>query len=48
MDRNRLRMIEKIHTIWISGFLQHSLFQEVRIFLGLSERPMPSRGRLTC
>src|SRR5262249_23040618 len=25
--------------IWITGFLKHSLFREVRILLGLSERP---------
>src|SRR5262249_35211809 len=38
-DRNRLAMIEKVRTIWITGFLQKSLFQETRIILGLSERP---------
>jgi hypothetical protein len=32
-------MIEKARTIWITGFLQRSLFQETRIVLGLSERP---------
>ena len=37
-DRNRIAMLEKIRTIWITGFLQKSLFQETRILLGLSER----------
>ena len=37
-DRNRSAMLEKIRTIWITGFLQKSLFQETRILLGLSER----------
>jgi hypothetical protein len=38
-DRKRAAMIEKVRTIWITGFLQQSLFQETRIVLGLSERP---------
>jgi hypothetical protein len=38
-QQNRARMIEKVRTIWITGFLQKSLFQEVRIILGLNERP---------
>jgi hypothetical protein len=38
-SRNRTAMIEKVRTIWITGFLQKSLFQEVQILLGLSERP---------
>lgn len=38
-DRNRSAMIEKVRAIWITGFLQQSLFQETRILLGLSERP---------
>jgi hypothetical protein len=38
-NRNRSAMIEKVRTIWITGFLQQSLFHEVRILLGLSERP---------
>jgi hypothetical protein len=38
-DRNRAAMLEKVRTIWIDGFLQQSLFHEVRILLGLSERP---------
>src|SRR5262249_56129982 len=38
-NRNRSAMIEKVRTIWITGFLQQSLFQEVQILLGLSERP---------
>ena len=37
-DRNRSAMLEKVRTIWITGFLQKSLFQETRILLGLSER----------
>jgi hypothetical protein len=39
VNRNRSAMIEKVRTIWITGFLQQSLFQEIRILLGLSERP---------
>src|SRR5262245_34212037 len=38
-DRNRSAMIEKVRAIWITGFLKQSLFREVRILLGLSERP---------
>jgi NACHT domain len=38
-DRNRRSMIEKVRTIWITGYLQKSLSHEVRILLGLSERP---------
>jgi hypothetical protein len=38
-DRNRRAMIEKVRAIWITGFLQQSLFHEVRILLGLRERP---------
>jgi hypothetical protein len=38
-DRNRVAMLEKIRAIWITGFLQKSLFHETRILLGLSERP---------
>jgi hypothetical protein len=38
-DRNRTAMLEKVRTIWITGFLQKSLFQETRIVLGLAERP---------
>jgi hypothetical protein len=38
-DRNRAVMLEKVRTIWITGFLQKSLFQETRIVLGLAERP---------
>jgi eukaryotic-like serine/threonine-protein kinase len=37
-DRNRTAMIEKVRTIWITGFLQQSLFHETRVLLGLSER----------
>jgi hypothetical protein len=38
-DRNRTAMIEKVRAIWIDGFLKQSLFREVRILLGLNERP---------
>jgi eukaryotic-like serine/threonine-protein kinase len=38
-DRNRRAMIQKVRTIWIDGVLKKSLFHEVRIPLGLSERP---------
>jgi hypothetical protein len=38
-DRNRIAMIEKVRTIWITGFLQKSLFHEKSIVLGLAERP---------
>ena len=38
-DRNRACMIEKVRAIWIKGFLEKSLFNEVRIILGLAERP---------
>src|SRR5262249_55889284 len=37
-NRNRSAMIEKVRAIWITGFLRQSLFQEVLILLGLSER----------
>jgi len=37
-DRYRSAMLEKVRTIWVTGFLQKSLFQETRILLGLSER----------
>jgi hypothetical protein len=32
-------MIEKLRTIWIRAFLEKPLFKEVRILLGLAERP---------
>jgi DNA polymerase III delta prime subunit len=38
-NRNRTAMIEKVRTIWVTGFLRQSRFQETRILLGLSERP---------
>jgi TIR domain/NACHT domain len=38
-NRNRTAMIEKVRTIWITGFLQQSLFRELRIVMGLNERP---------
>jgi hypothetical protein len=37
-DRDRVRMLEKVRTIWITGFLEQSLFQQMRILLGFSER----------
>ena len=37
--RNRSKMLEKVRKIWITGFLERSLFHETRILLGLSERP---------
>ena len=36
---NRSAMIKKVRTIWISGFLEQSLFQQTRVILGLNERP---------
>lgn len=36
--RDRSRMLEKVRKIWITGFLERSLFRETRILLGLSER----------
>ncbi len=38
-NRNRDAMIEKVRTIWITDFLQPSIFSETRILLGLNERP---------
>lgn len=38
-DRNRVAMLEKVRAIWITGFLDKSLFHETRILLGLNERP---------
>jgi hypothetical protein len=32
-------MIERVRTIWITCYLQQSLFHETRIVLGLTERP---------
>jgi hypothetical protein len=37
--RNRSAMVEKVRTIWITGFLEQSLFRDVRVLLGLTERP---------
>jgi hypothetical protein len=39
LDRSRDAMIEKVRTIWITGFLQQSLLHEIRVLLELSERP---------
>ena len=39
VDRNRDAMMKKVRNIWITGFLERSLFQETRILLGLKERP---------
>jgi hypothetical protein len=38
-NRNRTAMIEKVRTIWITGFLQKGLFEQTRLRLGLSELP---------
>ena len=38
-DRDRRAMIRRVRRIWIDGVLKKSLFHEVRILLGLSERP---------
>ena len=38
-QRNRRVMLDKVQHIWIDGVLQHSLYQEVLIALGLSEHP---------
>ena len=38
-NRNRSMMIEKVRTIWISGFLQKSIIHETFVRLGLSELP---------
>jgi len=37
-QRNRRRMLEKVRTIWIHGLLEKSLYQTVRIELGLAEK----------
>ncbi len=37
--RNRARMIDKVRNFWIEGVLQKSLYNEVRIALGLEKRP---------
>ncbi len=37
--RNRAAMLQKVRATWVNGILKKSLFQEVRILLGLSERP---------
>lgn len=39
IKQNRDRMIERVRTIWITGFLRNSLLHETRIILGLSARP---------
>jgi hypothetical protein len=38
-DRNRVAMLDQVRAIWITGFLHKSLFHEMRILLGLNERP---------
>jgi hypothetical protein len=38
-NRDRSDMIAKVRAIWITGILEHSLFHEIRILLGLAERP---------
>src|SRR5215813_12642027 len=37
--RNRQAMLDKVRQCWITGVLQHSLYKEVMITLGLAERP---------
>jgi len=37
--RNRRAMLEKVRKIWITGYLERSVYREVRILLGLSESP---------
>ena len=39
-NRNRTAMINKVRTIWITGFLEKSFFQDARVFLDLAERPI--------
>ena len=36
--QNRQRMLARVHAIWIKGLLEHSLYNEVLIALGLTER----------
>lgn len=38
-DRNRARMLEKVHSFWISGVLEQSLHGAVLLELGLVEQP---------
>ena len=38
-DRDRAAMIQKVRAIWIQGVLRDSLSENVRIVLGLRERP---------
>ena len=38
-QRNRQAMLDKVHTIWIRGFLEHSLAHEERLTLGLTATP---------
>ncbi|MBO0795410.1 MAG: helix-turn-helix transcriptional regulator, partial [Ktedonobacteraceae bacterium] len=36
---NRQSMLKRVHTRWIAGVLDHSLYNEVLIVLGLEEQP---------
>ena len=38
-EQNRQRMFNRVRTTWIQGVLQHSLYQEVLVTLGLLEQP---------
>jgi hypothetical protein len=38
-SRNRRAMVEKVWAIWITGFLQPSLPQDILLDLSLTERP---------
>ena len=38
-DKNRQRLLKKVHAFWIAGVLDHSLQEAVLLRLGLEERP---------
>ncbi len=38
-DDNRQRMLQRVRSRWITGILEHSLYQRTLITLGLQERP---------
>ena len=44
VSRNRRTMIEKVRTIWITGFLEKSLFQATAPGPGVERAPAPSPG----
>jgi DNA-binding XRE family transcriptional regulator/DNA polymerase III delta prime subunit len=39
VDKNRQRMLKRVHALWIRGVLEHSLSHEILIALRLQERP---------